>query len=421
MGDGTGGSRNFGAVQSYTNSDQVLDRRAVNDTITVSIPLVLGMQPLSAPTRIAMIIGAVLLAVLAGVLVSNALGNRFGAGDSTASPFRSDLATPTIPVPPETASPPTGELPEDIRDLPWVASADSHYEVGTLGAGPILALPDEELGLAASGEAVLSVDRSTNTQATVRDIATGDVLGRINANFVIDQGLIRGDSIYIAGREKGAAADAGVWQTSINGKGLTRVMQPIDGEVAEAMRTRSPLAACPSGNTIGSTVCTDSGCLTQVLDVAVGSVTEIADASLAWLSDQVAIMIDGKEIRAYGLGTGRQLWSRTTEGDFYGAYFLTDETTVISSSTEGLGDSYVYEIARVNAQTGHREVLISLADPVERELRLIGSVSSDAHATLLSQYTFEDALATSDGVTIRVVDVATGALWGPAVQFTSTK
>jgi hypothetical protein len=191
---------------------------------------------------------------------------------------------------------------------------------------------------------------------------------------------------------------------------------PID----PAVSSRGPLHLSPGGRTLGSTVCSVDGCVTQVIPVDRPKVTVIADAYLAWLSDDVAIVIDshhagGKEIRAYSLSTAEQLWKLTTEGDFYHGYFLGDQRTFVESSTEGGGDAYRYEIALIDGLTGERSVVLSLIDPALREWRLQPDLSTDELTVLTSVYTIEDALA--GGAEMRVLDLQDGALLIPVVPF----
>jgi hypothetical protein len=351
------------------------------------------------------VVAAGILAGVGGALVLQASPGTAPSPSASSDP--SEGASPSVAA---------DALPPELRGLAWVAFDGSGYRSGLSGSSATFILPATEVGLAASGHLVLAADTAETSTLVVYDITTGENLMRLPTDFLVDSGAMLGDQFFVTARSRDGI-DGGVWTASVGSPALEPLIPASTGTpIDPTVSSRGPLQVSPSGTTLGSTVCSVDGCVTQVTRVDVPKLTVIEDQYLAWLSDEFAIVIGGREIRAYSSSDGRQIWKLTTEGGFFHGYFFDDERTFVESSTEGDGDMYRYEIALIDAATGDRTVVVSVSDPVLREWRLQPALSTDRLAVLLSVWTLEEALGVG-GADMRVLDLQAGRVLPLVVPF----
>jgi hypothetical protein len=350
-----------------------------------------------------------LVAAGAVVILATALYVR-GIGEPGPSPDPSiDSPLPSSVAP--SSTPDFGVLPNELHGLAWVGSDGNSWLAGSL-AGPALTLPPGEVGLDAEGLRVLALDPGPPSTLLVRDLTTGDLIATLATDLKIDNGVIRGNRIYVSARSSDGALDGGVWQADVGAASLDPLIPatpeppPKDGPL-----TRGVIALSPSGNTLASTVCTVSGCATQIADVASAAVSTVDDYYVVSVSDEYLIVSERPNLRAYGLNDLELRWElgdSESNSEFWDSYFLADERTLLLSWREGVDDaSWHYEIARVDAETGARQVVATFTGP-EADFQLIADLGTDHYAVILEAFFLEVALR--DNADFRVLDLTTGLL-----------
>ena len=169
----------------------------------------------------------------------------------------------------------------------------------------------------------------------------------------------------------------------------------------EGVGTRGPIAVSPTGQTIGSTVCTVSGCRTQIASLLSGDVVTIHDQYLRWLSDTHALLNEGTKLRAYRLKSQSVAWEIGDEADsrdFYRSYFL-DDGTLLLSWHHGVDDeSWRYELSRIDVSSGDRETIESFAGELAFGVGLESDFSTERFAVLVVDWPIEGALQEGGGI-----------------------
>lgn len=296
-------------------------------------------------------------------------------------------------------------IPDEVARGVWVGSVDGVPSYGTI-TGDSSPLKNGAVGLDAFEGLVLSAAISdAETALTITDAATGELIAALSTPMTVGHGVIRGNRIYWDGTAEGR--DAGVWTADLTDLAIVQAIAPHGEEGA----TRGPLHASPSGLSVGSTVCNESGCATETRD-AFGATIEIAaSGGLMAMTDEVALVIDGPTIRAFRSGIG--IWELSTSRTFFGSLPSSDGSAFVISSTEADGAGNAYVIAEVDSATGARRVLFTRPGDTP-QLRLIASLSSDNYATLVPGFTIDEALADVDAA-YTIIDLRDGSVVSDAV------
>lgn len=283
----------------------------------------------------------------------------------------------------------------------------SAYIAGTLGAGPTLTLPAGEIGLDAHGGLMLSTDEGRSI-LILRDLHDGAVQRELETGLTIDNGRIHGDQVYISARTADGTADAGVFTGPISTLELSQLLPSVPGGPGVA-ETRAWIRISPSGKSVASTVCTtQSPCATQVL-TADRPVLTIHDFYVRWLADDVVVLWQGSELRAYSTKDGSALWKLGDDtAEYDEGYFLGGGETLILGWSHGVGANRTYEISAVNGRTGRLTTIATYGTDVAPSLWLQPSISDDAHVTLLSEPLLGGSVLA--GTTVWLVDLRDGAL-----------
>lgn len=373
--------------------------------------------------RIAGVVVVVATAVIAGVsgagLIAgnpNATGPPELSASADITPGASSglpSASASLPVesqPPPSASP-SQPLPGDIADEAWIAFDGEAYVAGTLGAGPTLVLPLDEIGLDAQGGRAVSVDAATRSSLTVRDLVNGAVIVSISTSLTIDNAALAGDELYLSARTADGSSDAGIWQSDVTGTEPVLVVPAVAGGPTIG-ETRAWIKLSPTARTVGSTVCTtETPCTTQIWRRDLGTVITIDDFYIRWVSDAVAVVSQGPVLRAYALSDLSLLWTIGDDAsahEFQDGYFLSDGQSLVLHWLAGVDGDRRYETVVVDSTTGDITVVAAFeADEASRRF-LASAVSSDTHSVLLSESTVESAVR--DGATLRVLHLATGTI-----------
>lgn len=367
----------------------------------------LGVRPLLSRITIRRHVGTfsvLVLAVVAGLGGAQLLTGGPMAAPATAAPPSAQASAPVISSPAAGGSAAATladllPLPDDLADMAWVAFDGKAYVAGTLGAGATFTLPSGEIGLDARDSLVLSTDAAKST-LILRDLVSGAVVAERKTGLTIDNGIIWEGQVYVSARTADGSADAGVLGGSTQELSLRQVLPAVAGgpDIGE---TRGPVKVSPTGTTVGSTVCTTMvPCLVQSRNLASGVITTIDDYYLRWISDEVAVL--GRSLAsvlsAYALGDGKFLGSVGGGNEVYGGFFLSDGDTLIFQDARSAGDLVAWRVS-----TGRLTDIETRGATDLGRAYLIGSLSTETRAVLLSVATIEAALR--DGASMTVVDL----------------
>ncbi len=358
------------------------------------------MSPTGAIQRLAGLLAVVGLAIVVGLGGARLLDQSPAASDEPL-PTPSDgslqaepsgqAPSASPPSPSESGADPTPSpsdlppVPEDVAELAWVAFDGQAYVAGTLGAGATLTLPQGEIGLDAREGRVLSTDADLRSRLVVRDLFSGAVVSDQETSLTVDNGRVGVDQLFVSARTSDGSLDAGVWRGAPTGGELTQVLSAVAGGPTAA-ETRAWIRRSPSGDTIGSTVCTsETPCTTQVL-AGEGPPLTLDDFYIRWLSDEVVVLWQGSELRALSVSDGSHLWTLSEEtAEYDDAYFLADGATLVLGWLHGIGQDRMYELAAINSLTGELVVIATFSGDDAAGRWLEGGLSSDGHATFLSE------------------------------------
>jgi len=297
--------------------------------------------------------------------------------------------------------------------MAWVAFDGKAYVAGTLGAGATFTLPSGEIGLDAHDSLVLSTDAAKST-LILRDLVSGAVVAERKTGLTIDNGLVMDNRVYVSARTADGSGDAGVLSGAIPDLSLGELLPAVTGG-PEVGGTRAWIRISPSGRTFGSTVCTtEIPCVTQVVS-GDQPVQTIDDYYLRWLSDDVVIVWQGAELRAYSLANGSLVWTISDDtAEFDEAYFLSDGETLILGWSHGIGSARTYEVTTVNVVSGSRASIAEYPGDT-MSLWLQPAMSNDRHVTFLSEPLLGGNLL--ETAKLRVLDLSTKDLREYASRF----
>ena len=352
-------------------------------------------------------------------------------GCSAADPADSGTADASATAPIESShvveSPHVLPSLEPVPSLPVVEPGDPGALAGraveALGTGGVdvvmrigaegFRLPDGERLYDVHGDRVLAARpgrRGKQARLIVRDL-DGELVREIAAGMEIPQtGIVRGDDVYFGGIDVGEdatdldlAKDRGVWVAHGDAPPAPVLVARKGAAVYTAIE-RSP-----DGRTVGIRRCGKT-CAT-ILVGPDGDVVEVPRPGLIALTNDVALVIGAfRDVTAYAIDDGAELWRAETEGIYYGRYPTTDGERIVLSSIEPAGDggssTGQLRIELLDARTGavERTVLVSTETTL---LTVVPSLSTDRYVALL-----DSVLPNADNGphAIQVVDLDAGSL-----------
>lgn len=276
-------------------------------------------------------------------------------------------------------------LPDDLADMAWVAFDGKAYVAGTLGAGATFTLPSGEIGLDARDGRILSTDAASRSRIVLRELFSGVVISDRTTDLTVDNGRVWVDQLLVSARTNDGSLDAGVWRAALTGGEMTQVLPAVAGGPTAA-ETRAWIRTSPSGQTIGSTVCTsETPCITQV-QAAEEPLLTLGDFYIRWLSDEVVVLWQGPDLRAFSVSDGSLLWTMGDEtAEYDDAYFVSDGATLILGWLHGIGEGRLYELAAIDSLTGKLVAIATFTGDDASTRWLEGGLSSDDRAILLSE------------------------------------
>jgi hypothetical protein len=324
-------------------------------------------------------------------------------------------------------SPRASPLPQPTRSSGFepgdVAAALAGRPVAALGAGGIdvvmridadgFRLPAGERLLDIHGDRVLSAASDlgdAGARLVVRNLA-GAVIREIATGMQVPQvGIVRDEDVYFAGVDLGEGAarfdlamDRGAWVAL----GDARPVPLVAAE--EGLAVYTAIERSPDGHSVGIWRCAER-CATILIGPD-GAVDEVPRPGLIVLTNDVALLIGAfRDVTAYAIDGGAELWRAETEGIYYGRYATADGRRIVLSALEPAGaggaSTDQLRIERLDSLTGvvGPTVLVSTATEL---LWVAPSLSTDRYVALLD--TVLPSTETGPHA-VRVVDLELGAL-----------
>jgi hypothetical protein len=265
------------------------------------------------------------------------------------------------------------------------------------------------------GDRVLSVRTDSedgNARLIVRDLA-GNLLREIGAGMQVPQtGIVRGDDVYFGGIDFAEAEDPfdawdrGAW-VAHGDAAPESIVAAKEGFVA----IYHTFELSPDGRTVGISLSAEGG-FTTILMREGSAPVEIPKPGLIALTNDVALLIGQfRDVTAYAISDGAELWHAKTDGAYYERYATADGTRIIISSLEDAGDddgnsTDQMRLEVMDARTGVVEQTVLV--PTEHALSWVApTLSSDRYVAIL-----DTVLPNADEGpnAVRVVDLAEGRL-----------
>jgi len=394
----------FDALLPMLDGDQ---RGWLRDAIVTQRP---AHPWLDALRRVGMGALCLLLVVGCGVAVPSASGT---ADASATAPVESPRVVPS--------SEPTSSSPVIEPGDPSSALAGRGVEAFGVGGVDVVMridvegfrLPDGEHLYDVHDDRVLAARpgrRGKEARLVVRNLA-GDLVREIAAGMQIPQtGIVRGDDVYFAGIDLGedpddleSAKDRGVWVA--RGDAPPEPVLPARKGVA----VYTAIERSPNGRTVGIWRC-GKACAT-ILVGPDGDTVQVPRPGLIALTNDVALLIGAfRDVTAYAIADGAELWRAETEGIYYGRYATSDGDRIVLSAIEPAGDGGTstgqLRIELLDARTGavERTVLVSTETAL---LTVVPSLSTDRYVVLLDSVIPN---ADTGPQAVRVVDLDAGVL-----------
>lgn len=347
-------------------------------------------------------------------------------GCGAADPGDSGTADPSVTLPVESAdvvqsiqptqsSPavepgdPSGELTGRAVEALGTGGVDVVMRIGAEG----FRLPDGERLYDVHDDRVLAARPGKgrgDARLVVRNL-DGDLIREIATGMQVPQtGIVRGDDVYFAGIDLGddatdldLATDRGVWVAH----GDAPPAPVLPGKKGVAVYTA--IERSPDGRTVGIWRCGKT-CATLLVGPD-GDVVEVPRPGLIALTNNVALLIGAfRDVTAYAIDDGAELWRAETAGIYYGRYAAADGERMVLSSVEPAADggssTGQLRIELLDATTGavERTVLVSTETAL---LTVVPSLSTDRYVALL-----DSVLPNADAGphAIHLVDLDAGVL-----------
>lgn len=316
-------------------------------------------------------------------------------------------------------------LPTGLEDRGWVAEVGvQRWLAGSLG-GRVLALPGDEIGLAASAAQVVSVRYGAGGATStlrVRDLANGRLRLSVDRPGTISSAVLLGPTVYVTGDAgTGGGADAGVQAIAL-GDGSVRDVIPAGPAPADAPGpvTRTQLRLDPTGRWLGSALCSGETCSVDVVDLQSGARTtpvRNGHGFLAALSATTLFLVDdtATSLSAIDAATGDVRW-QLDDVQLNGVLPSADGSRVLLGFLPASRASgFLWTLASVDAATGARHVL--LTRPADADVpQFYAGLSGDRFAVLGSGGTLGELLAgPRRRAALTLVDSRSGAAQDDAI------
>jgi hypothetical protein len=244
------------------------------------------------------------------------------------------------------------------------------------------------------------------SRVRIHDLVSGSVIASFDTGIVVERAVIGDDAIYFTGRVE--SADAGIWMFDLTSSRMVELIQPSPSS-EDAIRPAVLVSA--TAQTVGASLCTPSGCSTDIARPGTGEAFRIeAPGGLFLLTDEFAVLIDGRALRALAFD-GAGVWSEVFDGQIYDGYAIGDGLQLRVSWQEIHDGVATYHIGTMSDE-GHLDETVVLEGP-DADLRVHGAMSVPTYAVLMPGLLMGDAL--EEGY-VRLLDVASGQLLPQEIQ-----
>ena len=363
-------------------------------------------------------IGVLCLLLVAGCGAAAPGDSQPAAASATAPAASSPVVEPSHVVPSFQPTP-SARIVEPGDPAPALTGR-AVEAIGTSGVDVVMRIADEGFRLPdgerlydVHGDRVLSARPGKGrreARLVVRNL-DGDLIHEFATGMQVPQtGIVRGDDVYFAGIDLGAdvtnldlATDRGVWVAH----GDEPPAPVLPGRKGVAVYTA--IERSPDGRTVGIWRCGEV-CATILIGPG-GDVVELPKPGLIALTNEVALLIGAfRDVTAYAVDDGTELWRSETEGIYYGRFATSDGERIVLSSIEPAGDggssTGQLRIELLDARTGaiERTVLVSTE---KAPLTVMPTMSTDRYVALLGSVLPNP----DDGPhAVQVVDLEAGVL-----------